>query len=349
MAPGAESAPNPGSPRPSAECEDAGTDDDAMLASAMTSRAALKGVLMTERWRGIYTILLTPFQEDRALDEESLRNEVDFVVAAGAHGIVTPVNTSEFFLLDDDERRRITEVVVEQAGGRVPVVIGTAAPATGTAVALTRHARATGAAGVIAMPPYVVPLGPDGVRDYYARIAEAADGLPVVLQNVGGQVGVPMRADAVARLAEAVPAIRYVKEETTPSTHQISELLQVAGDRLDGVFGGSGGRCLVDELLRGACGLMSGCQLVDAQVRVYDLLQAGDEDGARAAFVRQLPAQVLWGLVGLKVAKEILRRRGVFKTTVCRKPDPDLDAHDLAELDHALALARPDLMAEAVA
>ena len=304
---------------------------------------------MSERWRGIFPILLTPFHEDHSLDEESLRREVDFVVAAGARGIVTPVNTSEFFLLADDERRRLAEVVVEQARGRVPVVIGTAAPATATAVALTRHARSAGAAGVIAMPPYVVPLGPDGVLDYYARIAEAADGLPVVLQNVGGQVGVPLRADAIVRLAEAVPSIRYVKEETLPSTHRISELLRAAGDRLDGVFGGSGGRCLVDELRRGACGLMSGCQLVDAQVKVYDLLQAGDEDGARAAFVRQLPAQTLWGLVGLKVAKEVLRRRGVFKTTVCRKPDPDLDEHDLAELDHALALARPDLVAEAVA
>jgi 4-hydroxy-tetrahydrodipicolinate synthase len=158
-----------------------------------------------------------------------------------------------------------------------------------------------------------------------------------------------LRADAVAELAADVPAIRYVKEETLPSTHRISELLRVAGDRLDGVFGGSGGRCLVDELRRGACGLMSGCQLVDAQVRVYDLLQAGDEDGARAAFVRQLPAQTLWGLVGLKVAKEVLRRRGVFATTVCRKPDPGLDAHDLAELDHAMSLARPDLVAEVVA
>jgi 4-hydroxy-tetrahydrodipicolinate synthase len=298
---------------------------------------------MAERWRGIFTILLTPFQEDRSLDEESLRNEVDFVVAAGAHGIVTPVNTSEFFLLSDDERCRLTEIVVEQARGRVPVVIGTAAPATGAAVALTRHARAAGAAGVIAMPPYVVPLGPDGVRDYYARIAEAAAGLPVVLQNVGGQVGVPMRAEAVAQLAQGVPAIRYVKEETLPSTHKISELLRVAGDNLDGVFGGSGGRALVDELLRGACGLMSGCAIVDAQVRVYDLLQAGDEAGARAAFVRQLPAQTLWGLVGLKVAKEMLRRRGIFKSIVTRKPDPDLDEHDLAELDYALELARLDL------
>jgi dihydrodipicolinate synthase/N-acetylneuraminate lyase len=59
---------------------------------------------MAERWRGICTILLTPFLEDRSLDEASLRREVDFVVAAGAHGIVTPVNTSELFLLADEER-----------------------------------------------------------------------------------------------------------------------------------------------------------------------------------------------------------------------------------------------------
>ncbi|MFN8632642.1 MAG: dihydrodipicolinate synthase family protein [Chloroflexota bacterium] len=297
-----------------------------------------------ERWRGIFTILLTPFAEDSSLDEESLRREVDFVIAAGAHGIVTPVNTSEFFLLADDERRRLAEVVVDRAAGRVPVVIGTAAPVTSAAVGLTRHARATGAAGVIAMPPYVVPLGTDGVLDYYSRIAEAADGLPVVLQNVGGQVGVPMRADAVVKLAQAVPAIRYVKEETLPSTHRISELLAVAGDTLDGVFGGSGGRALVDELQRGACGLMSGCQLVDAQVKVYNLLLAGDEAGARAAFARQLPAQTHWGSIGLKVAKEVLRRRGVFRTTVTRKPDRELDAHDHAEITWALGLAAPDLI-----
>src|SRR5262245_12950918 len=121
-------------------------------------RGAEKGAPMAEPWRGIYTILLTPFQEDRSLDEQSLRNEVDFVIAAGAHGIVTPVNTSEFFLLSDDERRRLAEVVIDQSRGRVPVVIGTAAPATATAVTLTSHARAAGAAGVIAMPPYVVPL-----------------------------------------------------------------------------------------------------------------------------------------------------------------------------------------------
>ena len=187
-----------------------------------------------------------------------------------------------------------------------------------------------------------VPDPEDAIETAYDR--GWSDGLPVVLQNVGGQVGVPMRADAVVKLAQAVPAIRYVKEETLPSTHRISELLAVAGDTLDGVFGGSGGRALVDELQRGACGLMSGCQLVDAQVKVYNLLLAGDEAGARAAFARQLPAQTHWGSIGLKVAKEVLRRRGVFRTTVTRKPDRELDAHDHAEITWALGLAAPDLI-----
>lgn len=299
---------------------------------------------MATHWRGIFTILLTPFDDDLALDEASLRREVDFVVRAGAHGIVAPVNTSEFYLLAVDERRRLAEIVLDEASGRVPVVIGVAAPEAGTAASLTRHAGAIGAAGVIAMPPYVVRPDPDGIRDYYARIAAAADGLPVVVQNVGGEVGAPMTANVIAGLARAIPAIRYVKEETLPSTHRIAEVLRAAGDDLDGVFGGSGGRFLVDELRRGACGLMSGCHLVDAQVRVYNRLTAGDEAGARVSFERQLPAQNLWSLLGLRLAKEILRRRAIFSSTACRRPSPALDAADHAELDHARRLVAADLI-----
>jgi dihydrodipicolinate synthase/N-acetylneuraminate lyase len=300
---------------------------------------------VAERWRGVFTILLTPFTEDGALDEDGLRREADFVCEGGAHGLVTPVNSSEFYLLADDERRRLAEVVLERTGGRAPVVIGVAAPAVATAEALARHARDAGAAGVIAMPPYVVPPDEAGRRDYYARLARAAGGLPVVVQNVGGEVGVPMAPEAVARLTAEVPAARYVKEETAPSPHRIAALLRLAGDRLDGVFGGSGGRYLVEELERGAGGLMSGCHLADAQVRVYDRFRAGDVAGARAAFVRQLPAQTLWALLGLGLAKEVLRRRGVFRTAVCRRPTPALDAADHAALDQALALVTEDVAA----
>lgn len=298
---------------------------------------------MARRLEGIFSVLLTPFHEDLTLDVESLQSEVDFVIEAGTHGIVTPVNTSEFFLLSDDERRQLTDIVMSQVAGRVPVVIGTAAPDAGTAEMLTRYAREAGAAGVIAMPPYVVHQNASGLLDYYGRIGNAADGLPIVLQNTSAEVGAPMGLEMIVNLADEVPALQYVKEETLPSTHRITELLRVAEGRLQGVFGGSGGRVLVDELKRGACGLMSGCHLVDAQVKVYNLLRSGHEDEARAAFVRQLPAQNLWAILGLGVAKEILRRRGIFRTNVCRKPVARIDQADHVELDYALALVRQDL------
>jgi dihydrodipicolinate synthase/N-acetylneuraminate lyase len=300
---------------------------------------------MADQWRGIFPVLLTPFRENGTIDAESLRREVDFAVQAGAHGLVTPVNTSEFYLLSEKERQRLAEVVIDQADGRVPVIIGTAAPSTDAAQALTRHAREAGAAGVIAMPPYVVRMPPEAIVDYYARISEAADGLPLVLQNVEGEVGSPLSPQAVLEIAQQVPAVRYVKDETLPSTHRISGLLKVAGDHLDGVFGGSWGRFLINELQRGACGLMSGSHLVDAQVKVYDLWQQGRHDEAREVFVRQLPVQNLWSLLGLRVAKEVLRRRGVFRTNICRRACASLDEVDHAELDAALALVEGDLTA----
>jgi 4-hydroxy-tetrahydrodipicolinate synthase len=300
---------------------------------------------MTRSWRGIFTILLTPFDDDRALDLESLRREVDFVVAAGVHGIVSPVNSSEFYLLSDEERRQLVEAVVARANGRVPVVVGVGASNASTAEALAHHAREVGAAGVIAMPPYVLRPSADVMRDYFARIARAADGLPLVLQNAGGEVGVPLASSVVVELAREIPAIRYVKEETVPAPHRISELLRLGGDALDGVFGsGTGGRHLVNEWRRGACGMMSACHLADAQVKVYEAFASGDEAAARTVLGRQLPAQNLWQLLGLGLAKEILRRRGVFATAVCRRSVAALDAADHEELDHALELVREDCL-----
>jgi 4-hydroxy-tetrahydrodipicolinate synthase len=303
---------------------------------------------MSEKWRGVFTILLTPFTEDGSLDEASLRREVDFVIAAGCHGIVTPVNTSEFALLADEERRQLAGAAVSQARGRVPVVIGVAASNATTASGLARHAREVGASGVIAVPPYVVRMAPAMVADYYARIAAAADGLPVIIQNVGGAgeaVGVPLTPEQIMQLADKIPSIQYVKEETTPCTHQITRLLKVSGGRLKGAFGGTGGRYLIDELQRGSCGLMSACHIVDAQVKVYELLSAGKEAEARAVWLRQLPVQNMWSLLGLVVPKEVLRRRGVIKTTICRRPVAVLDEHDHTELDKALALVKDDLVA----
>ena len=76
-----------------------------------------------QRWRGVFTIPCTPFDEGGALHLDSLRREVAFCLAAGAHGIVAPVNASEAWTLTDDERRLVAETLVRTVEGQVSVVV----------------------------------------------------------------------------------------------------------------------------------------------------------------------------------------------------------------------------------
>src|SRR5215207_8644232 len=131
------------------------------------------------RFRGVFAIPPTPFDDAGNVDEGSLRRCVDFCVTAGSHGIVAPVNASESIALTDAERLRVAEVLVEQAARRLPVVIGVSGISTAASVLYARHAARLGADAVIAMPPYVRHAPADEIFDFYVEVARAADGLPV--------------------------------------------------------------------------------------------------------------------------------------------------------------------------
>src|SRR5512146_2634507 len=129
---------------------------------------------MTDKqWRGIFTIPCTPFDDQGVLDEESLRREVQFCVEARAHGVVAPVNASEFWTLTDEERKRVMRIVVEEVRGRIPTVLGVAGSSDAHAVMFARYAQEVGADSVIAMPPYVRLVSPKDIFEYYRALSEA--------------------------------------------------------------------------------------------------------------------------------------------------------------------------------
>src|SRR5690349_868710 len=106
-------------------------------------------------FRGVFTIPCTPFHEDGSLDEASLRREVRFCLECGAHGLVGPVNASEFYTLTDAERLRVMTIIAEENAGRVPYVAGCSAVSAAHGVMLARHAHSIGAAAIMAMPPVI--------------------------------------------------------------------------------------------------------------------------------------------------------------------------------------------------
>lgn len=169
-------------------------DSEAQALSAPASKRNAK-----QPFRGVFTIPSTPFQANGEIDIPSFRRMIDFCVACDAHGLVFPVNASEWTALSDDERVQLDKVLVEQNAGRLPVVIGVQASTAENAAKFAAHARSIGADAVMAMPPHG-ETSQTVLFDYYRRISEIAH-LPVFVQDHDPPAGTPMPVDFLGNSA----------------------------------------------------------------------------------------------------------------------------------------------------
>ena len=154
----------------------------------------------SNRLRGVIPAIPTPFTADgRDVDGSALRRIVRYVIDGGVHGIMTTGGTGEFPHLSRDERRQVTEVVVDEASGAVPVLAGTAACSTWEAIALTKDAAQAGADAAIVTPPYYFGIPEDQIIQHFRDIAAAAI-LPIVVYNNPLYTGNNLSPQAIAEL-----------------------------------------------------------------------------------------------------------------------------------------------------
>lgn len=172
------------------------------------------------RFTGAYTALITPFRNGE-IDEPALRNLVEFQIRGGVDGLIPCGTTGESVTMTDFEHDRVIDIVIDQAGGRVPVVAGTGTNNTRATIEHTRYARAAGADGALVVVPYYNKPTQEGMYRHYAAIAEATD-LPLILYNVPGRTGVNMTPETVVRLS-AIPSIAGIKE-ASGNLDQVSQI-----------------------------------------------------------------------------------------------------------------------------
>lgn len=294
---------------------------------------------MTENWRGSFAIPMTPFDDKDRIDEEVLRAEVEFCVQAGVGGLMTPLLVSEFMALSEDERRLMMRAPVEQAKGRVPVIVNVAAENTSLAMSYARYAMEIGADGVIAMPPYALRPDWEIIFDYFKAISDAVS-VPVWIQNAGI---VSLTTDQLVTLCEQIEHVSWVKEEVEPGPRMIAALVARNSPRVKGVMGGAGGRYLITEWARGSRGCIHACQFCDVLQDVWNLLEAGQLAEAGDLFEKLLPGLVLEGMLGMAFSKEIMVRRGVFKNNRMRMQSKGLTRDDLREIDRVWERIQPYL------
>jgi 4-hydroxy-tetrahydrodipicolinate synthase len=286
---------------------------------------------------GVYSVLPTPFQASGDLDEASLRRVIDLFIAAGVNGVTALGVTGEVARLDDTERRRVLDVVVDQVKGRIGVVAGTTAEGTRTCIEYSRHAREVGATAVMVSPPRMPKLNSEAVVRHYQALADAVD-IEIVVQDYPPISGFTMEPALLARIAREIARARTIKLEDPPTPFKTSRILEAAGDTPVRIFGGLGGVFLLEELLAGATGAMTGFAFPEILVEIVTLFRAGRIEEAADTFYRTVPLMrfEFQEGIGMAIRKEVLHRRGALASPSTRAPGAALDQTTREALDRVM-------------
>ncbi len=177
---------------------------------------------------GCGTAIVTPFQADGSIDEGALRALVNWQINAGIDFLVACGSTGEAATLDDEEWLRTVRIVVEAAGGRVPVWAGCTHNSTRTLLHNARLLKQIrGVDAVLSANPYYNKPTQEGQFQHFLALARELDPIPVTLYNVPGRTAANLEPETVLRLAEAAPNIQAIKEASgkVPQIAQLVHLL----------------------------------------------------------------------------------------------------------------------------
>ncbi len=241
---------------------------------------------MRRQWTGCGTALVTPFTRDGAVDEAGVRRLARRQIDAGMHFLVPCGTTGESPTMSEEERLRVVAVVVEEAGGRVPVLAGAGGYDTREVIQTAQKMKRLGAAGILSVTPYYNKPTQEGLFQHYCAIAGEV-GLPIIVYNVPGRTGCNVEVATLTRLSQ-VPNIAGVKE----ASGNVSQMCEICRAVPDDFVVLSGDDALTLPLMAiGGHGIISviGNQAPREMSRMVELAESGDFAGARAIHRQLMP------------------------------------------------------------
>mgnify|MGYP006293552719 CR=1 FL=1 len=167
--------------------------------------------------KGAYTLLITPYKEDLTLDEEGLRKLVAIQIESGIHGIAPLGVTGENTLLTDEEVFLVLKIVVEEARGKAKIVPDTCVSSLWKAIERAKRFGDMGADYISVFAPYFVLPKPDGVIEFYEKLADASP-VPILMHNAEARTGINLAPDTTAKLAKH-PNIAGIKDGNKKLDH----------------------------------------------------------------------------------------------------------------------------------
>jgi 4-hydroxy-tetrahydrodipicolinate synthase len=259
--------------------------------------------------KGIIVAMVTPLKKDESLDEEGLRELVNYFIDGGVHGIFCCGSQGEIYSLTDEERRKVIDITVKETNGRVPVYAGTGEVTTEKVIRLTRYAKDAGADAASICTPYFIRPSSRELYTHYKKVADAVD-IPIILYNNPDRTGVNLDAQTVSKLAE-IDNIVGVKDSSGDLTLTADYIRLTPEDFA--VIAGRDSLILATLLYGGKAAIAATANVAPKLVvEIYESFVKGDLKGAREAQFKLMPLRLAFSLGTFPVVvKEAMAMAGL--------------------------------------
>jgi 4-hydroxy-tetrahydrodipicolinate synthase len=242
---------------------------------------------------GVIPAVLLPFTDDLAIDEKSFRKHLrDVAAVPNLTAITINAHSTEVASCTFDEQRRVLDIAQDEIGGRLPLVNGVWADGSLEAARIARMAEAGSASALLVFPPAPFTLGqsPAMAVEHFKRIADASS-LPIIVFQYPLATGQGYPRDTLAKMIEAVPSIRAIKDWAGNVAQHETQIRELQGLPRPVNVLTTHSAWLFSSLVLGCKGLLSGSGSViaDLQSALFQAVQNNDLAAARRVNDRVYP------------------------------------------------------------
>ncbi|MGL6201823.1 MAG: 4-hydroxy-tetrahydrodipicolinate synthase [Lachnospiraceae bacterium] len=228
---------------------------------------------MNDKFKGIYTVAVTPFKENGDFDIEQSRKNLDWLIESGIHGIVVLGATGEYQSISDEEHMNYVSEIVPYIKDRVSVIVGASRERPEDVVKLVRHAKSCGANAAMVLPPFYCHPAQNEIVKFYNYIMDETE-FPVVVYNNPGSAGVELEQETYREIMKHECAL--IVKESSGDIHKLTQVINDAPERTS-VFCGCDNLAF-ESFAAGACGWI--CMLANIAPRdCVELYKAVCEEG----------------------------------------------------------------------
>jgi 4-hydroxy-tetrahydrodipicolinate synthase len=255
--------------------------------------------------KGNIPALVTPFNRKEEIDEDALREMVEYLIEGKAHAIFASGTVGAFYLMYPEERKKVGEIVVDQVNGRVPVYLGTGGIFTKETMQMAKYAIDIGADAAVVLTPYYIKISDRELFDHFKTIADSVE-IPIILYNNPSRTGLNITPELLERLVSETDNIVAIKDSSANFV-QFEDYVRRVGDRISLIMGAD--ELIFASLAVGGKGVVNavGSIVPNMVTELYEEFQKGNIKRAkelqhklytlkRALLVATYPASIMAAL-----------------------------------------------------